>query len=221
MACCGGSSSTVIVGGDNTIVTGSGTVSDPYVISGNLEVVLQAKDTNTVSLDLTGTGNSNDPFVLTATATVSVNDLVDVLDPTPPIANDTLLFDGSKWTYGPAASVPAGSIHASGGLTGDGTTLSPIVIKVSDTLDTSVTGLYTYIDANGELRAQVPAVGSVAWGSITGKPTTFPPTRPLTADTVVNAFTPSAINVAGIHIFVGPTAPTTAVDNDIWFQTPA
>lgn len=221
MACCGGGSSVVITGGDNTIVTGSGTVNDPYVISGNLEVVLQAKDTPTVSLDLTGTGNPNDPFVLSAIATVKVNDLIDVDDPTPAIAGDTLLFDGTKWTYGPAASVPAGSINTGPGLNGDGTLGNPLVIKVSNVVDTSTAGLYTYIDSLGELRVQVPVTSSVAWGSITGKPTTFPPTRPLTADTVVNAFTPAAVGVAGIHIFVGPTAPTTAVDNDIWFQTPA
>jgi hypothetical protein len=207
------------MGGENTVVTGSGTVSDPYVVHANLQLILQAQDTTTVSLDLTGSGNVNDAFILTAVATVSVNDLIDVIDPTPPILNDTLLYNGSKWEYGPAASVPAGSIHASGGLSGDGTTGNPIIIKVSEAVDTSITGLYTYIDANGELRAQVPSVGGVTWGSITGKPTTFPPQRPLTADTVVNAFTPDAINVAGIHIFVGPTAPTTAVDNDIWFQT--
>jgi hypothetical protein len=218
--CCGGASSVVIVGGDNTIVSGSGTVSDPYVISGNLEVVLQAKDSNTIQLELTGTGNTDDPFVLTATSLVSVNDLVDVIDPTPPILNDTLLFDGTNWTYGPAASVPAGSINVGPGIEGDGTIGDPISIRVSETIDTSTSGLYTYIDSAGELRAEVPSVGTVAWTSVTGKPTTFPPDRPLTADSVVNGFTPTLTSVAGIHIFVGPTAPTTAVENDIWFETP-
>ena len=218
MACCGGASSVVIVGGDNTTVTGSGTVADPYVISGNLEVVLQAKDTNTVSLDLTGTGNTNDPFILSAVATVSVNDLTDVIDPVPPVLGDSLLFDGTKWVYAPPAAVAPGTVHAGAGLTGDGTLATPLKVKVSEALDTSVLGLYTYIDANGELRAQVPAAGSVAWSSITGKPTTFPPTRPLTADSIVNAVNPANNNVPGIHIFVSSAAPVGAIDGDIWFQ---
>ena len=156
--CCGGASSVVITGGDDVIVTGSGTINDPYVISGNIEVVLQAKDTTTVTLDLTGTGNPNDPFILSAIATLKVNDLIDVVDPTPAVLNDTLLFDGTNWTYGPAASVPAGSIHTGAGLTGDGTIALPLKVRVSNTVESSVSGLYTYIDAAGELRVQVPSV---------------------------------------------------------------
>lgn len=217
--CCGGASSVVIVGGDNTIVTGSGTVADPYVISGNLEVILQAKDTSTISLELSGTGNANDPFVLSGVATIRVNDLIDVDDPTPAVEGDALLFTGGKWQYAAPNPVAPGAVHAGPGLAGDGTLATPLRVRVSETIDTSLTGLYTYIDSAGELRAQVPSVGSVSWGSITGKPTTFPPTRPLTADTVVNAFTPANNTVPGIHIYVGPTAPVGAVNNDIWFQT--
>jgi hypothetical protein len=217
--CCGGSSSVVIVGGDNTIVTGSGTVSDPYVISGNLEVVLQARDTKTVSLDLTGAGNANDPFVLAATATVYVNDLIDVVDTTPPILNDTLLFDGTNWTYGPAASVPAGSITTGAGLEGDGTVGDPLVVNVSNTIDTSTAGLYTYIDSLGELRAERPAATSVAWSDVTGKPTAFPPSRPLAADSVYNAASTSTPQ-ASFRIFVTATTPVGAVDGDIWFPLP-
>lgn len=211
--CCGGSSSVVITGADNIIVTGSGTVSDPYVIAGNLAVTLQAQDTETIALNLTGTGNTNDPFVLTATSLIGVNDLVDVNDPTPPILNDTLLFDGTKWVYGPAASVPAGSIYVGDGLDGDGSVGDPLIVRVSDTSDTSLAGLYTYIDSNGELRAQVPAATAVSWASITGKPTTFAPTRPLRADTVGNSD-------PGFHIFVQSATPSGAVENDIWFPVP-
>ena len=217
MACCGGGSSVVITGGEDVIVTGSGTVNDPYVISGNIDVVLQAKDTPTVTLDLTGTGNANDPFVLSAIATVSVNDLTNVNDPTPPVLNDTLLFDGTNWTYGPAASVPAGSIHTGPGLAGDGTIALPLKVRVSNTVETALTGLYTYIDSAGELRVQVPVTSGVAWADITGKPATFPPTRPLAAEYVINGSTPGN----NIRIFVGATSPTTAVNGDIWFQTPA
>lgn len=216
MACCGGSSSVVITGGANTIVTGSGTIADPYVISGNLEVILQTEDTTTIEFDLTGAGTEGDPFVLSAVATVSVNDLVDVIDPTPPVTGDVLVFDGTKWTYG-AVSVAAGAIYTDDGLDGDGTVGDPLVVKVSNTTETSTSGLYTYIDSLGELRAERPSTATVAWGDITGKPSTFAPTRPLAADTIANAFNPGVY--PGIKIWVGPTAPVGATDNDIWFNT--
>ena len=220
MACCGGASSVVITGGDGTVVTGSGTVSDPYVISGNLEVVLQAKDTTTVLLDLTGKGTGGDPFVLTATATVKVNDLVDVVDPVPATDGDVLIFNGGVWTYAPPNAVPPGSVNVGAGIEGDGSIGAPIAVNISNTADTSLTGLYTYIDSLGELRAQKPPAPVVSWNNVTDKPSTFAPDRPLTADSIVNGYTPDNVNVAGIHIFVGRTAPTTAVNADIWFQTP-
>ena len=214
--CCGGGSTGVVItGGDDISVTGSGTVNDPYVIRGTLDVALQARDTTTIALDLTGTGNTDDPFILSGVSLVKVGDLVDVVDPTPPVAGDALIWDGTKWTYATPA-VAAGTVHAGPGLTGDGTIATPLKVKVSNTSDTALTGLYTYIDSVGELRVQIPAASSVDWANISNKPTTFPPTRPLAAEYVINGSSPGN----NIRIFVGATTPSAAVNGDIWFQTP-
>src|SRR6187402_2237311 len=152
MACCGGGSSVVIMGGESVIVTGSGTVSDPYIISGDLEVVLQAADTTTVALDLTGRGSAGDPFVISGVATVKVNDLMDVNDPTPAQNGDALMFNGTDWVYQvPLPPVTPGAVNVGPGLEGDGTLATPLKVKVSNLVDASTTGLYTYVDSAGEL----------------------------------------------------------------------
>lgn len=206
MSCCGGASSVVITGGDGLNVTGSGSTSDPYVISGNIEVALRATQTPTVDMRISGAGTAGDPYILYANATVSVNDLTDVSDPTPPVLGDVLQFDGSNWVYGPAPTQAPGQVNVNPGLTGDGTVSTPLTIAVSEAVDDSVDGAYTYIDVNGELRAQKTT--ELAWTAITGKPTSFTPA----AHTHTNA------DLTGM--LSGTSAPTAGqgIDGSIYFQ---
>lgn len=204
--CCGGASSVIIKGGDGLNVTGSGSTSDPYIISGDLEVALRVEETPTVSMSLSGEGNSADPYILSADATLSVSDLTDVEDPTPPVVGDVLQYDGIQWVFGPPPTQAPGQVNTGDGITGDGTVGDPIGVLVSDTVDTSTDGLYIYVDSNGELRAQKPT--AVAWSSITNKPATFAP----------SAHTHTNDDLTGM--LKGTSAPTAGqgIDGSIYLQ---
>jgi len=206
--CCSGAGNSVVIkGGDRFYVTGSGTVSDPYIINGSLELSVKAAETATVRMAIVGLGSIADPYVLSADATVSVNDLTDVNDGTPAILGDVLLYDGSNWVYGPPPTQAPGQVNTAGGIQGDGTLSTPIEVKVSEAIIDADTGLYTYIDANGELRAEV-RVTPPAWTSVTGKPIAFPPS----AHTHPNA------DLTGMHD--GTTAPGSGlgINGDYYLQ---
>lgn len=203
--CCGGASAVVIQSGAGLSVTGSGTVADPYIISGDVELAMVGADTPTVDITLNGSGVIGDPFVIQADATLSVNDLVDVNDSTPPILGDVLQFDGNNWVYGPAPAQAPGQVNTDQGLTGDGTLSTPIGIAVSEAVEDGTSGLYTYIDANNELRAEVRGT---TWASVSGKPAVYPPAP----------HTHPNSDLTGI--LRGTSAPPSSlgVDGDIFFQ---
>ncbi len=203
MTCsCGGAPAVVITGGDGLSVTGSGTVSDPYVISGDVELNMVGADSTTIDMTVVGSGTVSDPFVISAEATVSVNDLTDVSDSTPPVTDDVLKFDGTNWVYGPVPVSP-GAVNTGGGISGDGSGGAPISVDVSNTVVDATSGLYTYIDSNGELRAEVRGT---AWADVSGKPTTFAPaphTHP---------------NSDLTQMLSGTTAPTAGIGTDgAWY----
>lgn len=208
MACCGGgASSVVILGSGATEVTGSGSATDPYIISANLDVVVRGTETETAKTTVVGSGTSADPYVITVVSTVALNDLLDVSSTGTAEVDDVLKFDGSSWVFGPAP-VSAGSVNATGGIEGQGTGGNPLKINVSNAVATSTAGLYTYIDSAGELRAEVPASAAVSWGDILSKPSTFTPT----------AHTHSNADLTGL--LKGTAAPTSGqgVDGAIYVQ---
>lgn len=222
MACsCHSSEPTVIFGADGITVVGSGTANDPYRVT--LEsglVTIQANDTQTVNLSLVGSGTADDPFRLSAVATVRMADLTDVSDPAGPSLGDVPVYDGSKWIFDAPPTVPPGEVNVGAGLDGDGTLGDPITLKVSNLIETSTSGLETYIDSAGELRAVPPAASAPTWASITGKPTTFPPIVG-TGATQAKAgnWLPSFAEV-GSGIYISLTEPPGVPENAIWLEPP-
>lgn len=247
MACSCNHLALSIIGGEGIIVSGSGAPRDELVIALESGLVqLQGLDSDTVDLQIRGSGATGDPFLIEANARLSTSDLLDVDPAGAPTLGDTLTFDGTRFVYGAPPSVAPGSVNTGDGVLGDGTLANPLSVAVSNDSETSLTGLETYIDSAGELRAVPPASVAVTWASLTGKPATFPSTwaevgsKPTTFPSTWSdvagkptAFTPSAhthpssditgnINAAtigGRAIYVQSTAPASANNGDIWIQT--
>jgi len=184
--CCGQDTcSCLIQSGDGIVVTGSGTQSAPYVVAldtSTFNPSLTVNDSPTVNLTLTGSGIPGDPYLLRADASIAVADLTDVNAGTPN-AGDVLTWDipTQEWVAAPAPANPSGSVNVGAGLSGTGAVATPIELEVSGTdPGGGVTGLAIYIDGAGELRAM-----PMAWGDITGKPATFPPSPHTHPDTQI------------------------------------
>lgn len=157
---CDGVCQCRIVSGGGVNIGGSGTSNDPYVISADPTVPLDAVDTPTVNMELSGDGTTGDPYVLSSEATVSMGDLTDVTAPGP-ADGDTLVWSVDHWQPQPPSTVPPGSVSTGTGLAGDGSQANPISVRTSGTwgippLDTYGTddtiGAPTYIDSEGNIR---------------------------------------------------------------------
>jgi hypothetical protein len=207
-----------VVAGDGVVITGSGTPSDPLVISAEVTsfaASFQAVDTGTVDLSLNGAGTVADPFILSAAATISMGELADVVDPSGPAVGEVPIFNGTNWEFAKPPTQAPGLVNATNGISGDGTSLTPLVIDVSDTSTTATDGLATYIDSAGQLRVvpgaadwdliiDKPASFPVAWDDITGKPQQYP----------------DAAKVMGHRVFVQSATPSGMSTNDIWVKRP-
>lgn len=176
----------MVSAGEGIRVSGSGQPADPYVITAavtSFSASFQAVDSQTIDLTLTGGGTDTDPFVLSAMATLRLMQLADVYDPAGPVLGDVPVWNGSSFTLAPPPTVPPGSVNSGPGLSGDGSFANPLTVAVSDTTSTSTNGLAIYVDSAGKLRTVAPVQEAVSWASVTGKPTTFPPTIGTTATT--------------------------------------
>jgi len=209
--CCGGSlgCGCKVSAGDGILISGSGTASDPFVITSEVTSFAAAfvtQDTTTVDLTLTGSGTDSDPFLLRADADIAMTQLSDWDDPAGPAVGDVPVWNGLAWEAAAPPTVPPGAVTANTGITGDGTVITPLKIAVSDTVSTTTSGLATYIDTAGKLRAVPPVGGSVSWASITDKPSTFPTT-----------WTDVAGKPTTFPPQIGTTATTAKAGN--WFPT--
>lgn len=70
---CNGSCSCKLIAGRGAQVTGSGSISDPYVIS-SFPMSLSVLDTPTVNLTLTGDGSQGNPWTISGVASGSAYD---------------------------------------------------------------------------------------------------------------------------------------------------
>jgi hypothetical protein len=197
--CGGGACSCLIQGGDGIIVSGAGTRQNPYLVrmdNPGLSESLRVQDTETVNLTLLGQGTPVDPFILSALATVKLTQLVDIQDPEGgPVAGEVPTFVGSglsgHFEFKTPPPAPAGSVNVGQGLGGTGSALDPIYVKTASAPGGSTAGLEVYVDSAGNLRAVNPSATSVDWGSITGKPSTFPPSAHNQAATTITTTAPA------------------------------
>ena len=212
MARCSCSGSTTgcscrLTPGDGILIAGSGTASDPFVITSennSFASAFVAVDTPTVDLNLVGSGTASDPFVLSANSSIGMTQLKDWDDPSGPAVGDVPVFNGSKWEAAPPPTVPPGFVNANTGITGDGTLATPLKVAVVGG-STSTSGLASYIDSAGKLRVIAPVTTAPAWGDITGKPSSYP----------------DAAKILGHAIYVQTTAPTSGmVVDDLWVKKP-
>lgn len=83
MACgCGSTCSCRVVQGPGITVTGSGTASDPFVVSGAAATptVITVTDTPSVDMTITGTGTPGDPYVISSVAAAATPTVIQVTD---------------------------------------------------------------------------------------------------------------------------------------------
>lgn len=237
---CGGTScSCAVKVGPGLTLSGSGGLDNPFLISldGAIEDSLGVQDTPTVNLQLTGSGAPSDPYRLSAFATMSVADLTDVSDPEGgPSAGDTIVWVTAgvatpRFEFRPPPPNPAGAVNVGAGIVGTGALGSPIAAALVGTSagDPAASGLEVFVDEFGDLRAVAPVATAVTWGSIIGRPASFPTTPDdftgvlpaAKGGTGVNdlalATVGNAVKVDGHRVFVQSATPSGAVVNDLWF----
>jgi|SRR6478735_7338597 len=204
MATCGeGTCSCLVRGGAGILVSGGGTQQNPYIIAMDnpgLSDSLQINDTDSINLTLLGAGTPLDPFILSGVATVKMTQLVDIQDPEGgPSAGEVPTFVGSGGTghfeFKTPPPAPAGSVNVGQGLGGVGSALDPIYVKTVGAAGGPTTGLEVYVDSAGNLRATPQTATAVDWSTITGKPSTFPPSAHNQAATTITVTTSGMSNL--------------------------
>jgi hypothetical protein len=133
MARCGCSDSNicscVIRGGGAVDVTGTGTFTNPYVVSVGSGIVVT--DTGTIDLSLSGEGSVTEPWNLTANFVGSMEDIADV-----DLSNTTtghvlaLQADGTYDLVPPATASP-GAINSAQAIQGDGSAGLPLDVRLA------------------------------------------------------------------------------------------
>lgn len=235
---CGGTScSCAIEVGPGLEITGTGSLSSPFVVTlaGTIQDSLVVEDSPTMDLVLAGSGRPTDPYRLGAIPKIKVQDLIDVIDPEgAPSAGDTIVYVTSgvetpRFEFRPPPPNPAGAVNVGVGITGDGTLGTPIKVNMVSDAAGPTSGLAVYVDTNGDLRATAPVVADVEWGSILDKPDFFP-TNAANFDGVLTVAkggtgqndlglvtVGNATKVDGHRVFVQSATPTGAAANDLWF----
>lgn len=230
---CTNCEDTLILAGDGITVTGTGTPSNPYVISSDiigLASSFTVNDTSSVNLSIFGSGTPDDPLVLRADSSLKVEDLTDVQDPEGgPSNGESLVWVTDHWEFKTLPPAPAGSVNVSNGIGGTGAVGTPIKILTSGVWGTgplsglgsdSTIGQVTYIDSAGQLRA-APANAAVAWTSITGKPSTFAPSAHThVAADITDQQNLNAGKVGGVAVYLtanSTTPPVLTTFPAVWF----
>lgn len=127
--CSGGTCSCVIQGQGSISVSGAGSATNPYVITGGGSV--SVSDSATVNMTIGGSGTVTDPFIISADATLTLDSLTDV-NATGGATGYVLAkqADGSFALVAPTTA-PTGTINVSNGIQGDGSAGSPLNIKLA------------------------------------------------------------------------------------------
>lgn len=141
--CCGcNSCGCKVQGGVGVSVAGTGSASDPFVISANMNIT--PVDNSTFNVILGGAGTLADPYELEVRfqPTSSISDLGDV-DTTGASAGQVLGWDGAQWEPVAATTAPTGAVTHDTSLDGDGSGAAPLQVREDpDRLLTTVaTGL--------------------------------------------------------------------------------
>lgn len=128
--CCGGGScSCNIQGGLNVVVTGVGSLQDPFVVSADLAMV--ASDNTVFDVTVTGSGTIASPWLVSVAfaGTARLNDLPDVTVPTP--TNGQVLAwnsSTSQWEAAAPTTAATGAVNHDTSLNGTGAVGAPLAV---------------------------------------------------------------------------------------------
>lgn len=163
--CSGSSCSCVIRGSGGVSVSGSGTVNSPYVVSSALNLTII--DSATIDLALAGDGSLTEPYILSANANVALDDLTDV-DTSGGTTGQVLArqSDGSYALVPPSTASP-GAINTGNGLTGDGSSGSPLNVRVAPGGGLSIATQGLQVTGSGAWSNYSPTLRSSSTGNIT------------------------------------------------------
>ena len=127
--CQGTTCSCVIQGGGGVTVSGAGSGGNPYIISSDVNLI--GVDSPTIDLALSGDGSSANPYTLTGNAVVELADLMDV--DASVLTSGYVLARQADGTFAlvPPATAPPGAITIGNGIQGDGSSGSPLGIKLA------------------------------------------------------------------------------------------
>jgi hypothetical protein len=126
--CAGTTCSCKIIGEGGIVVTGAGTITNPYRVTGGVEMSVQ--DTGTIDLTLLGDGSTTNPYVLTANLTAGLDDLLDV-ETSGGTAGDVVALqaDGS-FSLVPPSTAAVGAISTGLSIEGDGSSGDPLDVRL-------------------------------------------------------------------------------------------
>lgn len=131
--CCSGATCACKInaaGGGHMIVTGTGTATDPFLLTADVSVTVL--DNTTFNLTLTGTGTVASPWVISVAyaATAKLDDIPDV-NAGAPTNGQVLAFDTgtSKWIAVAPTTAPTGAVTHDASLSGDGSVGIPLQVN--------------------------------------------------------------------------------------------
>lgn len=142
--CAGTTCGCKIVGDGGIIVTGAGTATNPYRVSGSGG--LSAVDTPSINMTILGSGSQSDPWLISADFAGQLDDLLDV-DTSGGVPGDVLALqaDGSYALVAPATTAP-GLIATGTSLEGDGSGGSPLNLRLASNSGLEITGSGVRVD---------------------------------------------------------------------------
>jgi hypothetical protein len=164
----------MVQGSGAVAVTGTGSVSSPYIISASLN--LSVLDSSNVDLSITGDGSVGSPWIISAVANVDLNGLTDV--DLAGAATGQVIARQSDGIWRPVAPTTAATgaltISSTLGLQGDGSGGSPLGIKLAPSSGLTLSASGLAMTGGGAWTAYTPALTatttnpSIGNGSITG-----------------------------------------------------
>jgi hypothetical protein len=122
-------------------------VTNPYVVSGGLS--LEVVNTSTVTLNQGGSGTIEDPYTIAATAALNLGDLEDVVATDLTTGHVLARQADGTWAPAPPATASPGAINSGNGLTGDGSSGSPLNVRLAASSGLEIVSTGLRVQASG------------------------------------------------------------------------